>query len=218
MSHDRDAVRPVVPLRGLGRSTEHTDEWTRVRFQAILRSAKLIPDTSEILAREAPDGVLELNGRSIGIEYTEAVPTTYARADAYRNRHHPDARLDRELFQPGGVGERADPSDLLRDPVAPDRSPGWSGDSVERELANLVLHAISTKTDKLNSHFDRFDEDWLVVYASTPGPLPDLDRVLDLVGLSPTAESDREFDRIYLLRDREALCLRSRATYMAPTT
>lgn len=215
MSRERSASENDVAPRGVGRSTESTDEWTASHFVGILKTSGLVSADAVVQSRESPDGLLVTPKGAIGIEYTEAVPEAWAKADAFRNQNAQDSHLDRSHFQAGGLGETRTPSELVRDPDTPDRSPGWSGDSLERQLSSLVSVAIERKTAKLNKNFERFDEDWLVVYASSPGPMPDLERTRELVGLPPSRSCKQEFDRVFLLLDDCLLCLRSGTRYPA---
>jgi len=202
-----------VPLRGLGRTIKMREDWIAAHTLRALQSASVVPRGATLTPRESPDRLLSYPGRNIGIEITEVVPEAYARADAIRNRSSPDLIVDRSHYQPGGRGERSEPQAMLRSPDSKDRSPGWPGHAVEQELAGMVLGALSSKTEKLNEHFERFDEDWLVIYASEPGPSPCLARTRSLVALPESRSSDREFHRVFLLLDRTLLCLRSGATY-----
>ena len=54
--------------------------------------------------------------------------------------------------------------------------PGWEGDAPEYEWANGIFEAVGTKTKKLLDHYERYGEDWLLVYDNLHLPGVDLDQ------------------------------------------
>jgi hypothetical protein len=58
-------------------------------------------------------------------------------------------------------------------------SSGWSGDEPEREFALFVRDAIDRKLSLLRkAHFEKFDQNWLLVYDNAPLPALDLESAL----------------------------------------
>lgn len=185
-----DLLRDVpdkVPPRGMGRRTEHTEPWVLKRLVASLAAGGWVEFPLTIELDDRPDIVLESDGLKIGIELMELIPAAYAQAVAIANREFPkETIVDRSVFgwrtewTPEGIREhlRTEGHRLSGD--------GWAGDAVEREWAEAVRNAVAKKTERLNaSGFRLFTKNWLGTYASSPGPVFDVD-----VGASLLSSSD----------------------------
>ncbi len=205
-----------VPLRGCGREKAHKESWVAERALSALIAANVLDPSTRIELRDesnkSPDRLFCAPDKTIGVEITEAVSQAYADADEYRNKNSPDSLIDLSEFQDGGRGESADPAEMLRHPDSKDRSPGWHGHSVERQLRSLAEARLADKRRKLG-HYDRYDEDWLVIYASAPGPCLDRQGTVRLIGLPETRSSDDEFHRVFLLVGDMLVCLRTGKEY-----
>jgi len=169
-------VPDEVPPRGMGRRTEHTEPWVTKRLVASLATGGFLRFPLLLELDDRPDIALRSDGSEIGIELMELVPPAYARAVAVANREFPDAIVDRSVF---GWESEWTPSEIrehLRTEGHRLSGGGWAGDAVEREWAEAVRNAIEKKTERLNSAgFRVFSENWLCTYASSPGPVFDVD-------------------------------------------
>lgn len=166
-----------VPPRGMGRRTEHTEPWVMKRLVASLAAGGWLKFPLAVELDDRPDIVLESDGSKIGIELMELIPAAYAQAVAIANREFPKATIvDRSVF---GWGTEWTPQGIrehLRTEGHRLSGSGWAGDAVEREWAEAVRNAVAKKTERLNaSGFRLFAKNWLGTYASSPGPVFDVD-------------------------------------------
>ena len=175
-----------VPPRGIGRRTEHTEPWVLRRLIASLVSAEILQFPLSVELADRPDIVVDSAGHRIGIELMELIPPAYAQAVAIANRDFPSAIVDRSMFGWGATWTRADIRKHLRCEGYRLSGDGWAGNAVEQEWAEAVRGAIEKKTERLNSPgFGVFSENWLGTYASSPGPVFDVE-----VGATLMAASD----------------------------
>ena len=139
-------------------------------------------------------------GLEVGIEVTEAVSEDMARIDVMRNMVDEDIALDVSLFRPGMprrttrelreileqsrmVATEADgdesPDDF--DPVhSRMMGPGWAGDGVERDWAEVMSGVIAAKTASARKPgYTYFDETWLLVYDNWSFPTLNVSRAIE---------------------------------------
>lgn len=165
-----------VPPRGMGRRTEHTEPWVLKRLVASLASDGWLKFPLSVELDDRPDIVLEYGGSKTGIELMELIPPAYAQAVAIANREFPNAIVDRSVFGWGTVWTPEAIRQHLRTEGHRLSGDGWAGDAVEREWAEAVRNAVVKKTERLNaSGFRKFQKNWLGTYASSPGPVFDVD-------------------------------------------
>jgi len=146
--------------------------------------------------------VIQMPTGDVGMEITEAVPQTYAQANAIRNQLYPDAFIDRSIFTWGARFTPRQIHDYLKQnpQTLSEDSPGWTGDAVETELARAIETAIEKKLNKLNGpEFRRFPQNWLAIYASVPGPFLDHRKIAKFVTLHDPINYRHAFDRIFVL-------------------
>jgi hypothetical protein len=116
----------------------------------------------------------------IGVEFTEATHEDYVATMMLPEARQEGSVVDRSLFEVG-VRRRGL---AWRRKVASQKQltgPGWEGDAPEREWAEGVIAAVEAKTDKLLRHYERYDEDWLLVYDNLHLPGVKLGRAGDLL-------------------------------------
>ena len=187
------AIDISVPLRTEGRTTDHAETWSICRFLATFSEVFEYPLT--LSHQDRPDFLLAEPGRKIGIEVTELVPRNYAAIDAYREK--------RNVEGPFGL-QRHNPEDPpLRGPAlaaqaeSVDSGDVWVGDSVERDWAAAARVAICGKITKADKDgFERFDEDWLLIYDNWPVPGLDQEKAILLLAQHLNSIKNLPFHRI----------------------
>ena len=172
----------VLP-RGKGRNKEQTENWVRRTVLSCHADSDHFSYPLRAVPNDRPDLDIFLPGKSVGVEITEAVPRAYAAAIAYRERHFPEAVLDRSMFS----WDQAPMSNeqhrvFFQKYGAKLCRSGWSRDSVEHEWANALFDRIGRKTEDLNAPgFRMFPEYWLAIYDNFKGPMLDLDLATSLL-------------------------------------
>lgn len=188
-----DLLRKVpdeVPPRGMGRRTEHTEPWVLKRLVASLGSGGWLKFPLSVELDDRPDIAVESGGSKIGIELMELIPPAYAQAVAIANREFPDAIVDRSVFGWGAEWTPEGIREHLRTEGHRLSGDGWAGDAVEREWAESVRTAVAKKTERLNaSGFRQFAKNWLGTYASSPGPVFNVDVSARLLSPSDLRQS-----------------------------
>lgn len=161
-----------IPARGHGRTKEHTERWILRRMLATVSKVSLLNYPVALEKTERPDLILRTKKGTIGIEVTEAVPSSYAQALSVRNKHFPGAIIDISLFKWGSAPRSGKEIRAMLKACTQDlMGPGWIGDSVEKEWAEAIAAAVGTKARKLNEpDFRRQDNNWLAIYDNVPGP------------------------------------------------
>lgn len=130
---------------------------------------QLTGTTQEGDATERPDFRIHMAGTKIGIEITKAANRDFEWAKAIAMKK-PGAVLEPCLFGPDEQIERGQgrqpPVSKMTQPLY---GPGWQGYAVEEEWSTYITRSIREKTAKLSEEsFGKLDEDWLLVYDSTP--------------------------------------------------
>jgi hypothetical protein len=142
---------------------------------------------------------MTLGGTHIGVEHTEAVPQNKAHSTVLREAGYGPKVHFLSKHRPGEAKQTA--AELISKIEANDSGGGWIGDSVEREWMDAMCHFISLKLEKLTSSgFERFDQDWLLIYDNWS--LPALDREAAVPLLCERAGEEgalREFNSIFIL-------------------
>jgi len=188
----------TVPPRALGRTKEHTQRSAIARFLATFANTELMRYPLELTTGERPDFVLARAGDQAGIEATEAIHVDHARIDALRNMK---GDTEPRLYQRIRAGE---PPKSLAEIEAIARgevdSPGWDGDSVERDWADAMQLVIRRKGERFEqSGFRKFSENWLLIYDNWE--LPFLDRDEAALKLSAHLKLNSEatlFNRVFI--------------------
>jgi hypothetical protein len=176
-------IRGDVPPRGVGRKTEHGETYVmRDLAWTLANTTALFESPLSIVKGESPDFDVRIPGQTIGVEVTDAIPTSYAQAIAFQNREF----RDRGEAAPISWNER-----------------GWIGDEAEREWAQVIANAVAQKLAKLNGdHWRRQDQNWLAVYDVAPQMVQNLARACDYLRerLAELSHHDVTFDRIFIER------------------
>ena len=161
----------------------------------------------KLTKRERPDWLLELGKERIGCEITEAVSSEKLRAESLPEARAEGAVLDVSLFK-HGQDQRS--LDDLREIAAREKltGSGWAGDSVEKEYAAIVYDVAQKKTTTLNKEgFEKFDENWLLIYCNYN--LPILDQIKAASFCRQTLESywgSNSFDKIFVEKGDSIAC------------
>lgn len=202
------SLATVVAPRGPNRTTPQTESWITKNIIPTLAKAGLFSYPLDLKRKDKPDLVIQMPTGDIGIEITEAVPQIYAHADAIRNQHYPNAFIDRSIFTWGTQFTPQQIHDHLKQSpqILSNDSPGWTGDTVETELARAIEAAFEKKLTKLNGPtFRLFPQNWLAIYASVPGPLPNHRKIAKLVSFSNSKNYRHAFDRIFVLCGKKVI-------------
>lgn len=198
-----------VPGRIEGRTSGNTEAWTLCRLLATLANAGELRFPLSAAGRERPDFLLELAGRLIGIEVTEAITAEFAAFCALAEREFPGVWFSLAQFRMGGKCKT--PEDMravLRGDVS--MGDGWVGDSPEREWASYIADAVSKKGRNLvKVGFETFDENWLSMYDNLPVPNIHLGDAIKLLRplLEEHWDSTPSFDRVFIEHGQVIACV-----------
>jgi len=195
------AIDTTVPLRTEGRTTQHTERYAVVRLlTVVLRGEFKYPVA--LVHRDRPDFLLSLGDTDIGIEHTEAVLENEAHSSALRESGF---GAEVQFLSRALPGEpKRSRKELIEELELNKAGNGWGGDSVEREWAAAMLHAAQRKIEALNSPgFDRFEQNWLLIYDNCPLPALHEDEAAPILHQSFQRYSAFEqFDHIFVLSDQ----------------
>lgn len=193
-----------MPRRSKGRTKEHVERYAAVRLLVTLSPSRLdfpLRLTHRTPPHDRPDFLLEMGARSIGIEHTEAVPQNEAHASFLREQGNGPETFFIPHTLPGEP--RKSKQQLLEEIELDDPSDGWAGDSPEREWADAMAQSISAKVTGLSAPgFERFQEDWLLIYDNWPLPHVDPERAADfLFATLQQGAALNSFDWIFVVND-----------------
>jgi hypothetical protein len=165
-----------VPPRKQGRTTEHGERWSICRLLATLAKNDFLAYPLEFIKRpkrQPPDFSLRNGHLDIGIEVTEAINEDYAKATTLPEADERGAVIDPSLFKWGSSRKKLHE---LRTIVKQRKltGPGWEGNSVEIEYANAIIEKTLAKTKLLNKHYEKFLENWLLIYCNLTIPMLDI--------------------------------------------
>jgi len=189
-----------VSARGRGRTKEQCEKRSICRLLATLSENNLIIEYPlKLYHRDRPDFNLKFETKSIGIEVTEAIQQDYAEAVAITEKEDLETIIDLSLFKWGAKKKN---SKELREVISQEKiGETWEGDRVESEWAQAIWDAVKKKTAKLNA-FQRFDEDWLLIYDNLPLPTPNLRKSLEYFRkISVSYWNYNEFKMIFIESD-----------------
>jgi len=157
-----------VPGRTTGRTTQQTERWTVCRLLATLTSIDRLRFPLSVSHEDKPDFRLEFDGRSVGIEVTEAISTDYSKCLALAEREKPGALIDMSLFRWGGEPKTtADLREIIQ--ATELQGGGWDGESAEVEWAHYIESIVSVKSRKAAA-YTHHDCRWLAIYDNLPLP------------------------------------------------
>jgi hypothetical protein len=157
-----------VPPRSEGRQSHHVERYCIAHLLATL-PAERISFPLTLAHRDKPDFLLTMSGIAIGIEHTEAVPTSVARSQAMREQ---GLGADVYFTPHAKPGEQRKTAKEIRDEIEADvPGEGWVGDAPEREWAEAIAHYVRDKLPKaMDVGFERYAFNWLIVYDNWPLP------------------------------------------------
>lgn len=203
----------TVPRRSEGRTKEHTERYAIAHMLSTLMANDLLSYPIKVIQRERPDFHFKTSGGEIGVEHTEAVPQNKAHKDALRDkvdgpsisfvsRHHP-------------AEPKKSTNELIEEIQANRSGPGWSGDSVERDWAEVMLHSAREKILTFaKPGFSKFEFNWLLIYDNWSLPALDLEHSSNLL-LPKIVESGGfdSFDKVFI-HTGSSICEFSRSGWM----
>lgn len=123
----------------------------------------------ELSQKDAPDFVLSMGEKRVGIEHVEARSVNETKKTALRNREviGPSVFFDGPVapVEPDRSAE-----ELRKEIIADDPKDGYGDqDIVDREWVRVMLRIIAGKEQKLEQ-YSRYDEDWLLIRDAWPFP------------------------------------------------
>lgn len=150
-----------------------TPRGTTPEFYTIVRLLGSIPLSTtdfplQLTKDESPDFALQLGGRSIGIEHTEAVAENAVHEFKLRAAQGGGAYP----VQPAVIGEPRKSRKQLLGEIAANRLPEpMVGDSVERGWVDAMLYFIQKKADSARKPgYTAHDQQWLAIYDNWTAP------------------------------------------------
>ena len=150
-----------VPPRNKGRTTEHCEKFVICRLLATFGFCNLLSFPLSLEKREKPDFLMTTGGIKIGVEVTEAIDENLAKAARYISTEN--GLIDQSQFP--WEGEKRSYKEIAQVIDQPRLAgPGWLGKGMESEFARMIRDVTQKKANKLVHHYNRFDQDWLVIY------------------------------------------------------
>ncbi|WP_260295935.1 hypothetical protein [Sedimenticola hydrogenitrophicus] len=195
-----------VPPREEDRTTEDCERWSIARFLATLNRTGELIFPIVVSKRERPDFSIELDNESWGVEITEAIPTSYARALVIAAKENPEAVIDMSLFKYGEEKSLEEIREIVNASTL--TGPGWAGNGAEQELAEAVNQVVSKKTEKLRNHeFSKFPINILLIYENMPLSSLNLETAKEFISeaLSSYWDEAETFDRVFIESDNTML-------------
>jgi hypothetical protein len=199
-----------VARRSEGRTTEQTEVAAARLFIPMLVSQGSLAYPLDLTFLDRPDLVIRWQSQEVGVEFTEAVPETYAKACVIRDRSYPGVYIDRQYFSFGRRASSREIHAYFQGKPDPTQSRGWSGDEVEVEPLECLEKILERKTKGLNrTDFTRLERNWLAVYISSTGPCFDNEVFLEkLQGVKWPEGNPVCFDELWILADSTFFRLR----------
>lgn len=196
-----------VPHRGNTRLTEHSESWQIHRLLTALKSKEFIKLPFELIKRERPDFIIKSGGKIFGVELMEAINSDYARIKALQAKLCDNSTIDTSHFK----WKNAKLSlDQLRAILNDDHltGPVWSGNSVEKEFSQSIYDCLNLKHNLLKNGYERFDDDYLLIYHNTPSPLLNFNIAVNLTeDLLKSYWSKDGFDMVFILKNNHLISL-----------
>lgn len=187
-----------VPPLGQGRTTDACEQWQIQHLLAGLLAACQLVLPVRLYKREAPDFVLQNGTTLLGIETIQAINCDYVQAQVHPAAQRDDAVVDPSLYKWGTQGR---PRAQIREEAGRTQPSGhaWPGDSVEHEFAQSIKDVVFKKHDKLNSHYSRFDNDWILIYHNQHSPQINIDKAqVYTADILVDYWKQRGFDTVYV--------------------
>lgn len=194
----------VVPMRANGREKE-LERYSTVHLMSALMMDNRIVYPVRLVKRERPDFMLSMGNRRIGIEHTEAIAENEAHKTVWRQKGYGPQTWYVSHVLPGEPKKKH--KKLIQEIEANDPGDGWEGNSPEREWADAMIYSVKHKLCSVRKDgFDRFEEDWLIIYDNWSLPAPDVHEAAPFFFKAvQQIGALQEFQRIFVLRD-QLLC------------
>lgn len=193
-----------VPGLASGRQNDDVEIYSVIRVLGS-RPFSLADFPLRLVKRERPDFLLTLGAVEIGIEHTEAISQNKAKEEYLRDAGEgPDVYFVRRE----SLTEPLKTSAAIKEEIAANRmTPGWYGDSVEREWVQAMTHFVVKKSRSTQRPgFARFEKTWLVVYDNWTAPALNLMKALPLLRAAiDSAAVWSVFDRVFVLEEDSLL-------------
>ena len=174
------AVPGNVPPRGVGRKYDHAENYVmRDLAWTLANTTTLFTYPLSIAKGQSPDFDVQIAGQAIGVEVTDAIPNSFAKAIVEQNREYRDQGRAYAI------------------------SCSESGDDAERQWAEVIANAVDKKLGKLNDpHWRRQDQNWLAVHDVAPQAVGDLGLACFYLHerLAALPHHDVNFDRVFVER------------------
>ena len=186
-----------------------------MRFLAALNGAGELQFPLSVIKRERPDFSVEVGAEVWGVEITEAIPTTYARALSIAANENPEAMIDISLFKYGEEKSLEEIRDIVN--ASKLTGPGWAGKGAEEQLSLAISRVVSLKTQKLRKEgFSKFPSNILLIYENMPLPSLDLGAASALIAekLSTYWGEEETFHRVYIESGSKMLVFNANSQYV----
>jgi hypothetical protein len=139
--------------------------------------------------------------RRIGIEHVEAISENEARRKVLREIGYGPEIYFIPHKKPGEPKKKT--KKLIEEIEKNIAGNGWEGDSVETEWADAMFYFYKKKIDAAKKKgFDRFDEDWLLIYDNWSLPAPDLNEAIQIFSGLISAGSLQGFKRVIIMTEK----------------
>lgn len=192
----------AVPDRTSWRTKEHMERYTIAHLVSALMKAGLVTYPVSLIHRDRPDFMLSMGNRRIGIEHTEAISQNEAHKAVLRQRGNGPKMCYISRTLPGEPKKQN--KKLIKEIEANDPGDGWVGNSPETEWADAMLHFVKNKLNTVKKDgFERFDEDWLLIYDNWNLPAPEVREGTHLFFKAVQQTSAfKEFKRIFVMTEQ----------------
>ena len=192
----------AVPKRTSGRTKEHMERYTIAHLLSMLMKADLITYPVKLIHRDRPDFMLSMGNRRIGIEHTEAISQNEAHKAVLRQRGYGPETWYISRTLPGEP--RKQHKKLIKEIKANDPGDGWEGNSPETEWADAMFCFVKDKLNTIKKNgFERFDEDWLLMYDNWTLPAPEVREAAPLFFEAVQQTSAlQKFKRIFVMTEQ----------------
>jgi len=165
----------TVPQRTKGRTKDHIERYTMTHLLSALMGEGIAKYPLRLIHRDRPDFLLYMGEQRIGIEHVEAISENEAHRKVLRERGYGLEVYFISHKKPGEPRKKA--KKLIEEIEKNITGDGWEGDSVETEWAAAMLYFLKQKIATVRKEgFERFDEDWLLIYDNWNLPAPDRDK------------------------------------------
>ena len=197
-----------VPSRAAGRTTKHVERWCICRLLSTFSTSDLLEYPLTVIFRDKPDIQLGQDSHLIGIEITEAVFENAARIQAIRESDV-FKKDDCFLSHKHSVNDRKFNTKKARKMATQDGQEPWFSGQAEREWIKAMMYCIGDKEKKaLRSGFQRYPDNWLLIYDNLSLPVMDLDYVLiQLFKLLNQRDDETFFSHICIEKGKQLILI-----------